>query len=106
MGKVLDLRQYQEETLDITMLDGSVVRVKKPTQKLVIKIMAFQGLAEDTAQDKVLAALDDSVLAILSNNADGAKVPKAMVAGLEVVHKLAILRAYTDFIQGVQSDPN
>ena len=105
MGKVLDLRQYQEDTLDITMLDGSVVRVKKPTQKLVIKIMAFQGLAEDTAPDNVFAALDPSVLALLSNNADGAKVPTAMVAGLEVVPQLAILPAFTAFLPRAQAHP-
>jgi len=35
-NKILDLSVYKQNTLDITLPDGDVVKTKKPTQKIVI----------------------------------------------------------------------
>lgn len=39
MNKILDLSVFSEDTLDITMPDGFLLHVKKPTQSIVISMM-------------------------------------------------------------------
>ena len=56
MAKILDLSVYNDETLDITMLDGSVLHIKKPTQALVIRMVELSQLQENQPE-KVLDGL-------------------------------------------------
>ena len=36
MSRVLDLSVYRQETLDITMPDGAIVHIRKPTQAMLM----------------------------------------------------------------------
>lgn len=107
MSKVLDLSAFVEETLDIKMPDGSVLNIPKPTQRMVIAVLALREKAENKqGSEGLVDAMNGLVLNILNSNSNGTKFVKADVDGMPLNMKSAILRAYTEYITGVQSDPN
>ena len=105
MGKMLDLSAFKKETLDITLLDGRLIKVAKPTEAMVIKMLSFRELKEDG--ETVLGALNDIVLDILNTNVNGIKLDAKYVANdLDLEMKMAVIYAYTDFIHTITSNPN
>ena len=67
---ILDLSVFQPETLDITMLNGKVIHIKKPEQGMVIELFKFRKLSEDANAKKAIRALNDMTALILNNNED------------------------------------
>lgn len=102
---ILDLKPFLEETLDINMADGQKLRIPKPSQRMLIKIMGFREIGEDTPPDKVREALNDMTTEILNGNIDGYTIDAASIAGMSDKMKLQILSAYTEFMRKVQDDP-
>lgn len=104
-NKVLDLSVYQQNTLDITMPDGSIIKVKKPTQKIVIQMVSV-GQVNQENQAAVLEALCDVCAAILSNNTTGKAFTTDWVAdNLDMIMIHAIVKAYADYTQELQNNP-
>lgn len=106
MGKILDLSVYKEDTLDITMPDGKVIHITKPTQAMVIKVLQMRNLNENSEPEKIVNAFNALVLAILNSNDAGICYERQMVEQMPLKMKTAIINAYSDFITDLQSDPN
>ena len=102
---ILDLTVFKRETLDITMLDGQKVHVKKPSQNMVIEIIKFRDINKSTPPEKIVAAVDDFVTMILNDNTDGLKFERDNIAAIDMDLKLKIIEAYSAFMVKVQSDP-
>ena len=102
---ILDLRAFVDETLDINMANGMMLRLPKPSQLMLIKIMAFQVIDADTPEDKVEAALNSMVSDILNSNIEKIAIGLESVAAMNNATKLAILTAYTDFMCKAQANP-
>ena len=102
---ILDLTVFKRETLDITMMDGQKIHVKKPSQNMVIEIIKFRDINAKTAPEKAVAAVDDFVTMVLNDNTDGIKFARESVAKIDLDIKLEIIKAYTSFMVKVQSDP-
>ena len=104
-NKILDLSVYKQNTLDITLPDGEVVKTKKPTQKIVIQMVAL-GQINERNQASLLEGLVDVCAAILSNNTLGKVYTAEWVAdNLDIVMIYAVVKAYTDFTQELQNNP-
>ena len=102
---ILDLHAFVDETLDINMANGMMLRLPKPSQLMLIKIMAFQDIDADTPEDKVEAALNSMVSDILNSNIEKIAISLESVAVMNNATKLAILTAYTDFMRKAQANP-
>lgn len=103
MSKVLDLSLFVKQTLDITMPDGDILHIKKPSQAMVIKLMAFQEVEED----KAFEALDELCLLVLNNNKEGKTFTADWLNdNFDWVMKSAVVKAFSEFIQELQSNPN
>jgi len=103
MSKALDLSLFVKQTLDITMPDGEKYHIKKPTQKSVIQLMALK----DVKEDKALEAMDELTYIIMNSNTEGKEFSKDELDSLlDWTMKTAIIRAYSDFINELQADPN
>lgn len=121
MGNVLDLTQFIEQYLTLKLPDGDTIKIKKPTERLKIKLMAcveeqiqLQAMGvkgeevDESRQIKYIDMLEDLILAILNNNRD------RMVFDLDYVQSYfgeveminALLLAYRSFIEETLSDPN
>nr|DAU96699.1 MAG TPA: hypothetical protein [Caudoviricetes sp.] len=102
---ILDLSVFQPETLDITMLNGEVIHIKKPEQGMVIELFKFRKLSEDANAKKAIRALNDMTALILNNNEDDVHFDRKSIEALSIDVKLAIVNAFTKFVLKVQSNP-
>lgn len=105
MGKILDLSVFEEQTLDVKMRDGKVIRLKKPSQALVIAMLRLRNMSEETPEEQALAAMNNMVLKILNNNADGVTFAADSVEALSIDAKSALLFGYSEFAAQVQANP-
>jgi hypothetical protein len=106
MGKILDLSVFEEETLDVKLSDGKVIRLKKPTQALVIAMLRLRNMSENTPEEAALAAMNGITLKILNNNADGMTFEMSNVEHLSVDAKSALLFGYSEFAAQLQANPS
>lgn len=102
---ILDLKPFVDETLDIKMADGAVLRIPKPSQKMVIKILNLDTIDENTPEEKALEALNALAGDILNSNIDAAVITADSVAQMGLESKIAIINAYTQFMRKLQADP-
>ena len=58
MGVILDLSVFKDETADIRMADGTVLHLKKPTERMVIHMLQMKDLSEDKPPLEILAQLN------------------------------------------------
>ena len=102
---ILDLKAFIDETLDINMADGLVLRLPKPSQMMLIKIMAFQDIDADTPEDKAEEALNRMTADILNSNINKIEFNEESIAKMSSKTKIAILVAYTEFMRKAQANP-
>lgn len=106
MSKILDLTVFQEETLDITMPDGKLLHIIKPSQKMVIEMLKLKGIKADDDAEKIVKAFNSMVWCVLNSNDCGAKYDMAYVEQMPLKMKTAVINAYGEFIAGIQANPN
>lgn len=105
MSVLLDLSVYQEETADIRMMDGQLLHLKKPSQKMVIDMLQLGTLSPELNGTEIQRALNLVLLEILNNNADGLTFGEETAEALTLDMKLAIVSAYSEFATKLQSNP-
>lgn len=105
MSRVLDLSVYRQETLDITMPDGAIVHIRKPTQAMLIKMLNMRGVDENAPSERIAGVIDDFVLGVLNSNTDGRTFAQKDMGSLTLEMKTAIIDAYSAFAYELQSNP-
>lgn len=106
-GRILDLNVFVQETLDIKLLDGSVIHILKPTREQVVKIADLQHLRKTAKGDVVFDRLDGLVLDILNSNDAGTVFERDYVENqLNVRMRIAIITAFSAWIGEIEADPN
>lgn len=104
-NRVLDLSVYSKDTFDITMLDGAVLHIRKPTQAIVIEMMRLAQIQQDN-QIGLLEGLIDICASILSNNLEGKAYSAEWVNdNLDITMVSAIVSGYTEYTKELQSNP-
>lgn len=105
MGKMIDLSVFQEETLDMKMMDGRMINIVKPNQKMVLELMNFQNLREEEPETQI-AALSTIVCKVLNSNKNGITFTEDEVSEFNFQILSAIITAYGEFVNGIASNPN
>lgn len=105
MPKILDLSAYREETADITMQDGKVLHLRKPSERMVIHILQMRDLDDSSPSEEVLSVLNRVLLDILNTNADGYEFKMDGIRDMTLDVKLRIIQAYADWATELQSNP-
>lgn len=101
----LDLNVFSEETLNIRMPDGEVLKIKKPTTDMYIKFEKFQNLGtQDKEDEEVIKILDDMCIKILNNNIQNKIISD--VKDLNFKMKIAIVKSYGDFVVKITNQKN
>lgn len=117
MNKILDLSIYEEDTIDVKMPKGDVLKVKKPTEELAIKLLSYQSKVADMKEEdlkndenikKLMGMLKDLIKDILSNNKDKIEIDDKYLKDNDVNYsmEIAIMNAYTEFMSEITSNPN
>ena len=108
MGKVLDLRVYEDSTFDLTLKSGEVLHVRKPSEALMLKIMSIENVLTSGDEQKIVAVVKDFLLLALGNNKEGIVVDDAWFEQneLDFVLMLVVFKAYAEFTRELTEDPN
>lgn len=107
MANILDLSVFKEQTLDIKLLDGTQINIKKPNQEFMIKLLGFKEESSKRSNSiDSLELIKDLVLDVLNFNKNGRKFTAEDIADYDLVIQQAIIKAYTNFINEVMGNPN
>ena len=106
MSKVLDLSVFAEDTFDITMPNGELVKVRKPTQAIVIALMELSQAQKINDSEEIINRMVEFCSIVLSNNKEGKKYSTDWIAeNLDFTMVSAIVQGYSEFIADIQSNP-
>lgn len=87
--------------------NGETVQIRKPTQEMVIELMRFKQINENSQPELIIKAMDDMVLQILNSNEKMTKYTQEQLDDiLNLPMKMVIIQSYGEFIQGIQQNPN
>lgn len=68
---MLDLTVINNEHYDIRLLDGTELKLKRPTQAMVEYTMKIEGMSKSENKAQVINALAELFVRILNRNTDG-----------------------------------
>lgn len=109
---MLDLSVFQQKTFEVKLVDGQVVNLLKPSQKMLIEMMSYEAQfkAIEPNQEnlnKVFNTFNSMILNILNNNNDGKVFDKEYVDKYFDFHiGTALMNAYMEFVNEINSNPN
>lgn len=105
---ILDLQSFQQRTHEVRLFDGEVIKLTKPSQKLVIDILAYEEKMKDTSNVKaVLDSFVSLIMDILNNNTEGRKFTRGYVEKyFSFELGMVFIQSYIEFVQDINSDPN
>ena len=105
--KMLDLSVFENETFDITLPDRKMIRIIKPTQRLVIELLKLKEIDNNASAKKVVAALNKITLDILNTNDEGIQYTSDYIEkNLNTQMKTALISAYSNFVTGITNQKN
>lgn len=106
MKNIVDLSVFENQTLDIKLPDGELIKISKPTQRMAVKLMSFQRLNDATLPEDLVAAVDNMALSILGSNENMRVFTSKDIEALNFPMKMALIDAYSKFLMGLQNNPN
>lgn len=107
MKKVVDLSVFDRQTLAMKMPTGEVLQIRKPTQQMVIEMMKFREINENSDVATIVMAMDAMVLAILNSNEQMMVFTQEELDNmLNLDMKTVIIQEYGNFLRGIQQNPN
>ena len=106
---MLDLSVLAQETLDIKLLDGEIVHIKKPSKGLLIELnKADLEMEKETNFEKMVEMLERITAKILSNNTSKKMFTAEQLEELDIDYSLQtqIFKAYLEFVTKSLNNPN
>ena len=106
MPKTLHLQAFQQVYLDVELLDGSIIHLKKPTQRLAIEMALLPQYLVQQDINVIVTALNELTVNILDNNKEGRIFTLDSIKDWEVELKNALINAYQEFLCEILANPN
>lgn len=105
---MLDLSTLANKYYELKMFNGEVLRIAKPSQKMVIEMMGYEDKLKDMENKKgILDAFIDILSDILNNNVDAKKFTREWIAeNFDFSIGMALVEDYMQFVSKINSDPN
>lgn len=105
---MLDLQSFKEKSFELKMFDGEILKIKRPSQKMVIEMMGYEDTFKKNKNPKsMLDGFSSMILDILNNNLNDKKFTKEYVdEQFDLSTGMALVQAYMNFVTELNSDPN
>lgn len=103
----LDLGVLKQETLDITLTDGTIIGVKKPNKALLVELSKLDlDIARMSNIEFVMQKLEETTSKILSNNTNRKAYTVEDLNDLEIGYdiQMVIFKTYSNFITNVSKN--
>lgn len=105
----LDLTARKEKYLDLTMLDGTMVQIKKPSKEMILELDSFNiNKVKAEKSEDVFNAIEDITVKILNCNVGMRTFNTTYLHENGYDYEIcgAIINAYEGFLKEVMSNPN
>ena len=105
---MLDLQSFKEKSFELKMFDGELLKIKRPSQGMVIEMMGYEDTFKKNKNPKnMLDGFSSMILDILNNNLNDKKFTKEYVnEQFDLSTGMALVQAYMNFVTEINSDPN
>lgn len=108
---MLDLSVFKEQYFELKLFDGEVLKLKKPSQRMVIEMMGYEQTFKDKKNHKNIEVMVDTfsqmIVDILNNNANDKAFNKQFVEeNFDFSLGMTLVQAYMNFVQELNSNPN
>lgn len=108
---MLDLSVFREQYFELKLFDGEVLKIKKPSQRMVIEMMGYEQIFKDTKNhkniDKMVDTFSQMIVDILNNNIQEKVFTKKFVEeNFDFSLGMTLVQAYMEFVQELNSNPN
>ena len=108
---MLDLSVFQKQTFEVKLMDGQVIHLLKPSQRMLIEMMSYEAEFKNTKRekdlDKIFDTFNSMILNILNNNDDEKVFDKEYVNKyFDFEVGTALMNGYMNFVNEINSNPN
>ena len=108
---MLDLSVFQKQTFEVKLMDGQVVHLLKPSQKMLLEMMSYEAEFKNKDNqknlDKIFDTFNSIILNILNNNDDEKVFDKEYVNKyFDFEVGTALMNGYMNFVNEINSNPN
>jgi len=101
---MIDLQAFKETTEELKLFDGEIVNLKKPTQKLIIDMMAFEDSVKKKNNVNIMDTLGKLLLSILNNNIENKQFKIDYINENFTPETMMIfMKSYSEFAQNIQN---
>lgn len=102
---MLDLTQIKIAYFDVTLPNGDILKLKKPTHSMMQQVIRMQN--KETNEEKQLKNLHEFVLMLINNNKEGNKYTIKDVESMFEIDLINVLiEHYMKFVTEVSNNPN
>ena len=104
----LDLTTLKKKTLELTLLDKTIVEIKKPSKEFLIELENFKEETANLTLVKSFDLMEEMTLKILNNNAAGKVYDKNYLEDTKIDYsvQMIIFNTYFEFVQDALYNPN
>lgn len=105
----LDLSTYQKQYYELVLFNGTTIHINKPSQALLIDIMAMDERTREAAEDgfKLMEIYNEIIVKILNNNKEKVEFTLDYVKeNFDFEIGQIFLADYVKFVTEVNSNPN
>lgn len=110
MAKKLDLTAFKREYWEVTLFNGETINIGKPSQGLIIDMMAMEQKVKEISEDnnaEMMSVFNDIIFKVISNNKEQKKFTTKFVKdNFDFEIGQVFLYGFMEFVQEVQSSPN
>lgn len=106
---MLDLTVLVDKCFEIKMLNGEVVSIKKPTQKMALDLSNNKELIEAEKNkdiEKVIKIINDRVMIVLNHNKEGRVFKAEELTDLNLDIIKLIVEGYLQWVKDLNNNPN
>lgn len=104
---MIDIRELSNKTFDITLQDGTVLNIRKPSNELFKETLKIFKTAENQEEDKKINVIYIFLTKILNRNTNNIKLTQTKIENdIDIDIAVYLIKKYQEFLNEVMQDIN
>lgn len=101
---MIDLNAFKETTEEVKLFNGEIINLKKPTQQMIIDMMALQDDINKKDSKKLIEKVNKLLISILNHNAENKQFDIDYIKNnFTYETMLAFIKAYGEFANKINN---
>ena len=104
---MIDIRELSNKTFDITLQDGTVLNIRKPSNELFKETLKIFKTAKNQEEDKKINVIYIFLTKILNRNTNNIKLTQTKIENdIDIDIAVYLIKKYQEFLNEVMQDIN